>query len=229
MLAVLAVSIWVGGITVYASKKEEDLIPESLLEFKDKYPEASEFVDAYPEKKDQTVSIDISGEVTEGTIPLFIQWDERWGYRSYGNDFFAVNGCGPTCLSMVVCGLTGNTEYNPYEVGVFSQDSGYYVSGEGTSWELMSSGAEALGIHSEYGILSADYISGRLQEGSPVICSMYPGDFTYTGHFIVLTGIDSEGKVLVNDPNSKVNSEKHWDMEVLLPQIRTLWSYTAIK
>ena len=37
----------------------------------------------------------------DGSVPLFLQWDERWGYRSYGGDFLAVTGCGPTALSMV--------------------------------------------------------------------------------------------------------------------------------
>ncbi|MCD8152609.1 MAG: C39 family peptidase [Clostridiales bacterium] len=39
---------------------------------------------------------------------------------------------------------------------------------------------------------------------------MGPGDFTTGGHFIVLTGIDSDGNVIVNDPNSRINSEKHY-------------------
>jgi hypothetical protein len=56
---------------------------------------------------------------------------------------------------------------------------------------------------------------------------MKPGDFTYTGHFIVLTGIDSNGDIIVNDPNSKKNSKKHWSLETLVPQIKGIWKYTA--
>ena len=55
---------------------------------------------------------------------------------------------------------------------------------------------------------------------------MGPGDFTTTGHFIVLTGIGDNGDVLVNDPNSKKNSEKSWSIEKLIPQIRNLWTYS---
>lgn len=203
-------------------------IPESLRELKEKYPQTAEFVDSYPEKKDELFSTDISGEVIPGTIPLFLQWDERWGYRSYGNNFFGVNGCGPTCLSMVVCGLTGDTYWNPYAVGVFSEQSGYYVPGEGTAWDLMTVGASALGLSAEWGEVSADYIVNQLWGGHPIICSMYPGDFTYTGHFIVLTGMDEGGAVIVHDPNSPSNSEKHWSMDELLPQICALWSYAPL-
>ena len=214
---------------IYAVRTTRERIPDSLLELKEKYPQTAEFVDSYPRKKNREISMDVSGEVTPGEIPLFIQWDERWGYHSYGNNFFGVNGCGPTCLSMVVCGLTGDTYWNPYEVGVFSEQSGYYVPGEGTAWDLMTEGADVLGLGSEQGEVSEDYIRECMEAGLPLICSMYPGDFTYTGHFIVLTGLDEGGTVIVHDPNSPENSEKHWPMEALLPQICAVWSFWALQ
>lgn len=92
----------------------------------------------------------------------------------------------------------------------------------------MTEGAQTLGLTVENGSVDADYILNNLTESSPMICSMYPGDFTYTGHFIVLTGIDSEGNIMVNDPNSNINSEKHWTIEEILPQIRNIWKYTKV-
>ena len=41
-----------------------------------------------------------------------------------------------------------------------------------------------------------------LQNGNFVISSQNAGIFTTGGHFIVLTGIDNEGGITVNDPNS---------------------------
>lgn len=201
-------------------------IPDALLELKDKYPETAEFVNAYPWKKNKDLDMDVSGEVSKGSIPLFIQWDERWGYKSYGSNFFAVNACGPTSLSMVICGLTGNTDANPYQVARYSEAMGYYIPGEGTSWDLMTKGAESYGLSVETGEPSADYILGALSRGKVLICSMWPGDFTTSGHFIVLTGLDGQGNITLNDPNSKERSTKSWTMDVLLPQIRAAWSYT---
>ena len=201
-------------------------IPDALLELKDKYPETAEFVNAYPWKKNKDFDMDVSGEVSKGSIPLFIQWDERWGYKSYGSNFFAVNACGPTSLSMVICGLTGNTDANPYQVARYSETMGYYIPGEGTSWDLMTKGAESYGLSVETGEPSADYILGALSCGKVLICSMWPGDFTTSGHFIVLTGLDVQGNITLNDPNSIEKSEKSWTMDVLLPQIRAAWSYT---
>ena len=55
---------------------------------------------------------------------------------------------------------------------------------------------------------------------------MRPGDFTTSGHFIVLTGVEN-GKIRVNDPNSKVNSEKLWDYDRLESQINNLWAFSV--
>lgn len=206
------------------AKRQE--IPESLQEFADKYPEAAEFVKDYPKKKDKKYSMDLSKEVSVGEIPLLIQWDERWGYKTYGNNFLAVTGCGPTCISMLVCGLIGDTAWNPYEVAKFAEEQGYYVPGAGTSWELMTTGAGKLGLSSEQGSVTETFITEHLGVGHPLVCSMYPGDFTYTGHFIILSGLDKDGKVIVKDPNSRKNSEKHWDMDVLLSQIRAVWVFS---
>ena len=214
---------------IFFSKSNENVeIPESLIAFAEKYPETSDFVRDYPKNYNKHHNINVKNEVTKGIIPLFIQWDERWGYESYGNNFLAVNGCGPTCLSMVFCGLTGDTSLNPLEMAKFSESQGYYISGQGTSWALMTDGAEMLCLNAKNGKVSKEYILKNLTKSTPMICSMYPGDFTYTGHFIVLTDIDSEGKIVVNDSNSIKNSNKHWDIEEILPQIRNIWIYSIL-
>ena len=56
--------------------------PEGLKRLLESNPEARSFVMDYPSKKDSHPVIDLSGEVTKGTIPLFLQWDERWGYET---------------------------------------------------------------------------------------------------------------------------------------------------
>jgi predicted double-glycine peptidase len=55
---------------------------------------------------------------------------------------------------------------------------------------------------------------------------MGPGDFTTQGHFIVLTGVDGDGKILLHDPNSRKNSEKAWEYERLAGQMKNLWKYS---
>lgn len=167
----------------------------------------------------------ISRDLTGG-IPRFYQWDKRWGEKSYGGNKMKKNGCGPTCLSMVWCGLTGKTKWNPYEVAKMAEKKGFYVPGVGSSWELMTEGAKEMGMHGEVLSFDEDQIRRVLKNGQPVICAMGPGDFTTEGHFIVLTGITDEGKILLNDPNSKENSEKDWELEQIMGQMRNLWVYS---
>lgn len=45
---------------------------------------------------------------------------------------------------------------------------------------------------------------------------MTKGHFTSSGHFIVLRGCTSDGKILVADPSSYKRSEKSWDMSIIL-------------
>ena len=56
----------------------------------------------------------------------------------------------------------------------------------------------------------------------PVICVVGPGDFTTSGHFLVLTGYE-DGKFRINDPNSYANSQKLWAYEDIKRQIRNIW------
>ncbi len=199
--------------------------PDSLRELAQHNPETINFVKEYPKKKDQQNNIDVSGDL-DGGIPCFLQWDERWGYRQYGGDYMAVNGCGPTCLSMVWCGLTGKSKWNPYRLASKAEKEGYYVKGAGTSWELMTSGANSLGLHAENLSLNEKRILEELQQGHPIICVVGPGDFTTQGHFLVLTGVDRNGQIILNDPNSPKRSKKKWDLDRLMSQIRNLWAYS---
>ena len=204
----------------------KDQYPEQLIELLENNEETADFVFDYPEKKD-TAPADTVGEVVQGQVPLLLQWDERCGYAFYADDMIAVNGCGPTAIAMVAAGLTGDNTVTPYKVAQFSAGNGYYAGDSGTSWSLMTEGAQQFGIYGEEMGLSEDEVFSALENGHPIICSMRPGDFTTTGHFIVLTGVE-DGKIRVNDPNSRVRSGKLWDYSRLEYQINNLWVYTAM-
>lgn len=198
--------------------------PESLRELLERHPDALAFVEGYPDHKDDTPAETI-GDVVQGQFPLLLQWDPRWGYVRYGDDLLAVTGCGPTCLAMAAAGLTGDDTITPAAVAEEAQRDGYWVD-RVTSWELMRTGCEAWGLVSEELPLSESAVTGALNDGRPIICSVRPGDFTTTGHFILLAGME-EGGIRVNDPNSPQNSDRLWSYAELEPQIRNLWAFSA--
>lgn len=214
---------------ISTSELQAEGCPDSLIRLYEKKPEARQFVLDYKNHRNDDAndeSIDISGDVMDGKLPLFIQWDKRWGYKTYGDDFLAVTGCGPTALSMVCVGLTGNLNMNPYAVAKMAQADGYYVNGSGSSWDMMTGLAGDLGLSANELGLDADTIRSKLRDGHPIICIMGPGDFTSTGHFIVLTGVKSNGDVTVNDSNSRKNSDKSWNLEEIMSQMKNLWVYS---
>lgn len=198
--------------------------PEDLHKMVVENTETLDFVLDYPEKKD-TVAADTIGEVTKGTIPLLLQWDSRWGYSPYGDSIIGASGCGPTCIAMVASGLTGRSDITPAKVANYSMEGGFLTSEADTKWDLMSYGCQQFGITGTVLSLEETAMRRSLEAGSPIICSMRPGDFTNGGHFIVLTGYQ-DGMFQVHDPNSKLRSKQLWSFDTLKGQIKNLWSYT---
>ena len=212
--------------TIAAFAQEHNLTlsdwPDSLLELLEKNPEATDFVLNYPLKKDLCPEIDLHEYTDCSEVPLFLQWDERWGYTVYGDNIMGLSGCGPTCLSMVCVYLLNDPQYSPRYIADFAQENGYCVPGNGSSWTLISEGGVMLGLDVIEIPLDEDRIIRNLEVGNPVVCIMGPGDFTSTGHFIVMTGYE-DGKIKVNDPNSPDRSNMLWDYDAIKDQIRNLW------
>ncbi|MBR3705279.1 MAG: C39 family peptidase [Oscillospiraceae bacterium] len=211
-------------ITAFAKEHDLELSdwPDSLRELLEKNPETEEFVLQYPLKKDTETDIDLSEYVGSSEVPLFLQWDERWGYSKYGSNIMGLSGCGPTCLSMVCMYLLDDARYSPRYIADFAQQNGYCVPGNGSAWTLISEGGGLLGLDVTEIPLDENRIIRNLEEGNPIICIMGPGDFTTSGHFIVMTGYE-DGKIKVNDPNSLIRSGILWDYDAIKDQIRNLW------
>ncbi len=161
----------------------------------------------------------------QGEVPMLFQTDPAWGSNPYAGSDIATAGCGPTCLSMVYIALTGKTNMGPVEMAAFSEKNGYVQDGM-TAWALMTDGASELGLVAEELPASVSALIGALEEGRLVIASMLPGDFTTVGHFIVIAGVDSSGKLVVRDPNSAERSMQTWDAQTVLAQCANLWAYS---
>jgi hypothetical protein len=204
-------------------KKEQKEYPMELLEALEQNEEMYDFAENYTNREEyQGKAIDLSDSYETGSVPLLMQWDKRWGYDSYGDAMIGLAGCGPTCMAMAYLYFTDDLGMNPRKMAEYAQDGGYH-SEEGTSWSFWTEGANGLGLTGEQIPLSEDRMKAVLDQGGLVVCSMAPGDFTTTGHFILLRGYDVNG-FLVNDPNRKKNSQRQWDYETLSGQIKNLWA-----
>lgn len=199
--------------------------PQRIIELYEHNPETRSFVLNYPFR--EKMEVDLSAYEGSETVPLFLQWDPMWGYERYGSSCIAVTGCGPTCLAMVAYYLTGDPNMTPHQIAKFSEKNGYYERGYGSSWTLISEGSEKLGLTAtELPLVKSKLVKALIENETPIILAMGEGDFTTTGHYIVLTGVE-DGQFTVNDPNSRENSEKLWSYEQLEGQIRNIWAIST--
>ena len=194
--------------------------PQSLIELLERNPETEDFVLNYP-FRDEVVQEAFSYDRSAG-VPLMMQWDRRWGYLKYGSDVVGITGCGPVCLAMAGYYVTGDETFHPANMVEFARKNGYYSPGNGSSWTLISEGGVTLGLQVTEIPLVKKKIMDNLAAGNPIICAMGKGDFSSSGHYIVLVGTEN-GLIRVNDPNSYANSEKLWSYEEMENQFRNLW------
>ncbi len=199
---------------------------DEMIELLEKNPETEDFVFNYPLKKGTYSTEALEEYLYQTQIPLFLQWDSRWGYYTYGDKPMGVTGCGPTCLSMVALHLLQNPQMTPQYVAEFSACNGFYVEGTGTAWALMTQGAAELGLYAREVSLDESLVLRYLAQGKPIICAMGRGDFTENGHFIVFVETE-DGKISVNDPNSRIRSEELWNFDDIKYQIKNMWVYSV--
>ncbi|MBP5260749.1 MAG: C39 family peptidase [Clostridiales bacterium] len=167
--------------------------------------------------------IDLSAEAQGSQIPLLLQTDDRWSNNSFAGSTIGAAGCGPTCLSMAALYLTGDATYTPAYMASYADSNGYSNNGDGSTWELITQGAESIGLSCAEVPLEKTVMMRLATAGIPMICSMGPGTFTAEGHYIVITGV-SDGKFTVNDPNSAEKSAATYSFEELKDQIRNTWA-----
>ena len=131
----------------------------------------------------------------------------------------ASSGCGATSVSMVIAYLTGNTEQTPYTLFYHCAQIGRY-NGAGLDHDTLSYLCNKYGVHTKWIRNDANAIRQALREGKPVVAHMGPGIFTKGGHYVVLRGIASDGKILLNDPVSPIKTGRKFPIETLLTQAK---------
>ena len=198
--------------------------PEPLIKLLDRNPETESFVLNYPLEASYVHQVDLWEYALGDDVPLFMQWDRRWGYMDYGGEPAGLSACGPVSLSMVVCYLTRDYSYSPDYMIQYALDNGYCSPGNGSYWSLIDGAGKAHGLEVFSFPPEKDRILSNLRAGNPIICLMGPGDFTSAGHFIVMTGLEND-LIRINDSNSYANSRTLWEYDSIGDQITCLWVF----
>lgn len=200
---------------------EEEL--DILLEFLGEYG-YEQSVDINSEDYIESSIYDFSDLTFEDSITEVVyynQADSRWKDILYGkSDTIGAAGCGPTSLAIVVSTLTGQ-KINPVEMSQWAYENGYCAEGAGSYHSLIPEGAKHFGLKVEGADANdAEKIVNALLEGKLIIAIMGKGHFTTSGHFLVMRGITSEGKILVADPISLKKSQQEWDFSIFLNEAK---------
>ena len=157
-----------------------------------------------------------TGRGNSKDVVYFSQYDSRWGSLMYGKtNTIAGAGCGPSSLAICISTLTNKT-VTPPEVCAWSVKTGHRCEGSGSYHSLIPDGAAHWGVPCRGIGQSKKQLVQALQDGKLVIAIMSRGHFTRGGHFIVLRGITSQGKILVADCASYERSQKEWDINIFL-------------
>lgn len=155
---------------------------------------------------------------------FYLQIDERWAEKYYGGtDTIAKYACGPTCMSIVISSLT-DIRIDPVQMSTWAKNNGYWFDKSGSLHSLIPDAAKAFGLQAE-GVENTAQASAKLkkalEDGKFVVALMGKGQFTQSGHFIVLRGLTEDGKVLVADPASQDRTDKTWELSTIIEEAKT--------
>lgn len=158
------------------------------------------------------------------SIVYYSQYDVRWKNLPYSNSTIGTSGCAPTSMAMIVSSLTDNS-IDPIQMCNWAANKGYYVKNVGTAWSFIPGAAANWGLScSDMGKGNTQTVISALSQGKLVIMSTGSGSYyTGDGHFLVLRGVDANGKILVADPASKSKSETSWTLEQITSGLKNWW------
>ena len=157
-------------------------------------------------------------------IIYYRQTDERFAEKLFGEDPIGRYGCGPTAMATVVSTLT-ETTIDPVEMAEWAYENGYWAAGSGAYHTLIAGAAKAFSLDcTSCDREDEETMKEALREGKLIVVLMGKGQFTDSGHFIVLYGVTDEGKIRLADPNSLARTEQEWELDVIIQEAK---SYAA--
>ena len=152
-----------------------------------------------------------------GNSGFISQYDPRYRNNEFAGSTFGEKGCGPAVAAMAANAMGKNMSLNE----AINASRGYQTSG-GTTLDYFKSALGAKGISTQLisGGSSAQ-IYNKIANGQKVILlgrdrnndSKDKSPFGPNNHYILATGIDGAGNIIVNDPES--NRPRSYDPSIL--------------
>lgn len=132
---------------------------------------------------------------------VMVYFQQDYVSTPYGASYVGVSGCGVSVLAMLATYMN-DTIITPAMMA--KQYSAFYREGLGTGGEVFIYAPEELGFFLDRPAYQIDEFAEALTNGQLVVDLQYPGYFTTTGHYILLSGYNPEDDTFqVRDSNIK--------------------------
>lgn len=169
---------------------------------------------------------------------LYMQTDPKWADKDYSakgeSTTIGKSGCGPTCAAMLVETITGK-KFTPVDACAWALKKGYKAPHQGTYYSYFVPQFHAHGIKCEringvsvYGAPNAAAHKDAfelLKEGWYLIACMGKGNWTSSGHYVVVWWED--GWVRINDPASTATARVKGNLATFKRQVKYYWAVDA--
>ena len=169
----------------------------------------------------------------------YLQTDSKWKNHNYSakgeRKTIGTSGCGPTAAAMVIATLKDKS-VTPVTTAEWSMVHGYKALNQGTFYTYFVPQMSAYGITCKrlnmsnlYGCSSSTAHTealNALKNGNWVIACMGKGNWTSSGHFILLYGYEN-GYVYINDPASTSATRVKNTWSLFAKQVKYMWSISV--
>lgn len=167
----------------------------------------------------------------------YLQTDPRWKAVDYSakgeKTTIGASGCGPTAMAMVLA-TWADSDVTPETECAWALSHGYKAPHSGTYYGYFVPAAKRYGltcrrlntssIYGNSGSVHHNTVRDALDRGCLVIACMGKGQWTSSGHYVLIYAIDSKaGVVYINDPASTKAVRVHGNYSVFRTQVKYYW------
>ena len=165
----------------------------------------------------------------------YLQTDPRWGSLDYSatgeKTTIAASGCGPTAMAMVLA-TWADPSVTPKTECAWALAHGYKAPRQGTYYGYFVPAGARYGLRvtrlnytSLYGKSTSAYhaqVKDALDRGELVIACMGPGNWTSSGHYVLVWKIDGN-VIYINDPASTLARRTRGSYALFKQQVKYYW------
>lgn len=165
----------------------------------------------------------------------YLQTDHRWGSMDYSakgeKTTIRASGCGPTAMAMVLA-TWADPKVNPATECAWALAHGFKAPHQGTYYGYFEAAGRRYGLKTyrlNYANLygndrSAYHAQARdvLDRGDLVIACMGKGNWTSSGHYVLVWKIDSN-VIYINDPASTLARRTRGSYALFKQQVKYYW------